>query len=393
MAQQRLFTKDFLLITLISMCGSLNYFALLINIAGYATITFGATSAEAGVAAGLYVIGGLLSRLTLGKYVELVGRKKMLILALIAAVAMSAAYFFISSMIVLYIVRFVHGMAYGINSTCTSDIVSKLIPAERRGEGLGYFFLSATISTALGPFIGLALSAGGNYDLVFSIGIVMYSTALIFALFLKVPEEDLTEEEKEQARSFSLRNILQFSAIPLATVSMVFYFGYSGIHTFIAGYAGEIGLIEAASYFYLAVSAGTLISRFTTGKIYDKNGPNKIITIGFISFIISMLVFSQTRSEAVFLVSGFFIGYGMSIVYAICQAIVISKSTPQRYGVTTSTFAAMVDLGTGIGPMILGLILPLVGYRDMYVTCAFIGVASLLLYWLIHGYKVSLNKA
>ena len=392
MVRQRILTKDFILVTLISMFGSLNYFALMVNIAGYATVTFSATLAEAGVAAGLYVIGGLLSRLTLGKYVELVGRKRMLISALIAAVLMSAAYFIVTSLVMLYCVRFLHGMAYGISSTCTSDIVSKLIPKERRGEGLGYFFLSSTISTALGPLIGLALSSGGDYSMVFWIGVLMYSLSLVAAVFLRVSEETLTEEEMIEARSFSPRNMIQFSAVPLAAVCMVFYFAYSGIHTFIAGYSEEIGLVEASSYFYLAVSAGTLISRFTTGRIFDRSGPNGIITVGFLSFIASMFVFSQSDTMVVFLGSGFFIGYGMSIVYSVGQAIVISKSTPKRYGVTTSTFAAMVDLGNGVGPMVLGLILPVIGYRDMYVTCAAIGAASLLLYWYVHGYGVAVHK-
>ena len=78
----------------------------------------------------------------------------------------------------------------------------------------------------------------------------------------------------------------------------------------------------------------------------------------------------------------------MSIVFAVCQASVISKSPVHRYGVTTSTFSAIVDLGSGIGPMILGLIIPVLGYRDMYLTCAVIGAVSMVLYWVLHGRKI-----
>ena len=137
MQRERLFTKDFVLDTAISLCCSLNYFTLLINITGYAMLTFGATSTEAGLAAGIYVIGGLISRVTLGKYVEMVGRKKMLILGLSIALIMSVTYFFVSSMAVLYIVRFLHGTAYGISSTSTNDIIARILPQSRRGEGLG----------------------------------------------------------------------------------------------------------------------------------------------------------------------------------------------------------------------------------------------------------------
>ena len=126
MQGERLFTKDFMLDTVISLCCSLNYFTLLINITGFAAVTFGATSSEGGLAAGLYVIGGLLSRICLGKYVEMVGRKRMLILGLVIALVMSATYFFVSSMAMLYIITggfttLVNYAAYGAFVWCNID--------------------------------------------------------------------------------------------------------------------------------------------------------------------------------------------------------------------------------------------------------------------------------
>ena len=385
MQRERLFTKDFVLDTAISLCCSLNYFTLLINITGYAMLTFGATSTEAGLAAGIYVIGGLISRVTLGKYVEMVGRKKMLILGLSIALIMSVTYFFVSSMAVLYIVRFLHGTAYGISSTCTNDIIARILPQSRRGEGLGYFLLSVTIATAIGPFLGMGFGQDGNYTAVFTVGLIMYSVALVLALFLKVPEETLTEEQKAEARSFDLKHLFQFSAVPLAITCMVFYFAYSGVLSFISSYAEAIDLVEAAMYFYLAVAVGTLISRLTTGKIYDSRGPNIVMFPAYIAFFVGMVAFSQATSAVVLLCAGFVIGYGVSIVYTINQAIVVSKSPARRYGVTTSTFAAIVDLGSGLGPSIMGMILAFAGYREMYLICAFISLISLVMYWFIHG--------
>ena len=385
MQRERLFTKDFVLDTAISLCCSLNYFTLLINITGYAILTFGATSTEAGLAAGIYVIGGLISRVTLGKYVEMVGRKKMLILGLSIALIMSVTYFFVSSMAVLYIVRFLHGTAYGISSTCTNDIIARILPQSRRGEGLGYFLLSVTIATAIGPFLGMGFGQDGNYTAVFTVGLIMYSVALVLALFLKVPEETLTEEQKAEARSFDLKHLFQFSAVPLAITCMVFYFAYSGVLSFISSYAEAIDLVEAAMYFYLAVAVGTLISRLTTGKIYDSRGPNIVMFPAYIAFFVGMVAFSQATSAVVLLCAGFVIGYGVSIVYTINQAIVVSKSPARRYGVTTSTFAAIVDLGSGLGPSIMGMILAFAGYREMYLICAFISLISMVMYWFIHG--------
>ena len=174
-----LFTRDFLLVAAITLCSSLNYFTILINITAFAISSFGATTAQAGASAGLYVIGGLASRLLLGKYVEFVGRKRMLIMALFGALFMSFMYFIVSSLFMLFVIRLLHGITYGVASTCTSDIIAKIVPPSRRGEGLGYYALSITISTAVGPLLGMTLSP--DYTLVFMVGVVMYSLALLFA--------------------------------------------------------------------------------------------------------------------------------------------------------------------------------------------------------------------
>lgn len=388
MKDERIFTRDFTLDMMISLCCSLNYFTLLINITGFAAFRFGSDTAIGGTVAGIYVIGGLLSRIVAGKYIEMVGRKKMLLIGLSFALVMSTIYFFVSSIAMLMAIRFLHGMSYGISSTCTSDIVAKLLPQSRRGEGLGYFFLSITIACAIGPLLGMTLGSSQNYDAVFFVGLVMYSLALVMALILRVPEETLTEEQIREAKSFTLNSMFQRSALPLALTVMVFYFSYSGVLAFIASYSEEIGLVETATFFYLSVAAGTLLSRIYAGRIYDERGPNKVIIPAYVGFIIGMTIFATTSDSLLFLFSGFIIGIGVSIVFSICQSIVVSRTPPRRYGVTTSTFSALNDLGTGLGPSILGILIAAVGFRDMYLVCAFIAFASFLMYWGIHGRRL-----
>lgn len=385
MRTERIFTRDFTLDMLISLCCSLNYFTLLINITGFAAFEFGVDTAIGGTAAGIYVIGGLASRIIAGKYIEMIGRKKMLIIGVSFALIMSITYFFVTSIAMLLVIRLFHGMAYGISSTSTSDIVAKLVPQSRRGEGLGYFFLSITIACAIGPLLGMTLGSSQNYDAVFTVGLVMYSLALVMALVIRVPEETLTEEQIREAKSFALNNLFQRSALPLAVTVMVFYFSYSGVLSFIASYSSEIGLVETATYFYLAVAAGTLLSRIYAGRIYDEKGSNKVVVPAYAGFIIGMAIFATTSDSLLFLFSGFIIGIGISIVFSICQSIVVSKTPPRRYGVTTSTFSALNDLGTGLGPSILGVLIVLIGYRDMYLTCAAVAFVSFLMYWFIHG--------
>ncbi len=387
MGREPVFTRDLILDMGISMCCSLNYFLLLIVIVGFATSSFGCTTAEAGLAAGLYILGGLISRFFLGKYIELFGRKRVLIVTMILSVIISSAYFVVSSMLMLHIVRLLHGLTYGISSTCYGDIAARIIPASRRGEGLGYYYLSVTFAMAIGPLLGMYFGARGDYFTVFVIGLLSYVIAMTLSFIIHVPEETLTEEQKRHARSFTVDNLFQLSAVPLGIVCMVFYFAYSGVLAFIIQYTQGSALEEVSYLFYLAVAAGTLVSRMTIGRIYDMHGPNVVLIPGFLAFAAGMVLYALTANPALFLFSGFLMGFSVSIIYSICHAIVVTESPAYRYGVTTATIESVCDFGLGIGPYILGIVLPLTGYQDMYVICAGIGLLSMLIYWAVHGHR------
>ena len=47
---------------------------------------------------------------------------------------------------------FVQGMTYGMASTVIATTVASIVPESRRGEGIGYFTLSITLGSAIGPF-------------------------------------------------------------------------------------------------------------------------------------------------------------------------------------------------------------------------------------------------
>lgn len=392
MSREVIFTKDLVLDMGVCMCCSLNYFLLLIVMVGFSASAFGSSTAEGGLAAGLYVVGGLISRFFFGKYTELLGRKRMLVISISLSVVVSLAYFVVDSMMMLHLIRLVHGMIFGISSTCTADIAARLIPASRRGEGLGYYYLSVTFAMAIGPLIGMHYGALEDYTMVFTIGLAVYVLATVFSILMHVPEEDLTEEQKKEAKSFTFNNLVQPSAIPLGLTCMVFYFAYSGVLAFIIQYTQGSPVEEVSSLFYLAVAVGTLLSRMTAGRIFDEHGPNIVIIPAFLAFTAGIVIYALTADPGWFLFSGFLMGFSVSIVYSICQTIVVNESPAYRYGVTVATIGSVCDLGLGFGPYILGIILVSTGYIDMYLICAAVGLVSMAMYWAVHGHRSFMAK-
>lgn len=155
MNKTKLWTKEFAISTSINFLVALNFYLLMIITSEFAMEEFGLSPSAAGFAAGIFIIGALISRVLAGKFIVPIRYKRMLYIGLVAGLAMSIAYFGINSIMLLFIIRFFHGAAFGISTTSTATIVSDIIPWQRRGEGIGYYSLSQIMATAIGPFLGI----------------------------------------------------------------------------------------------------------------------------------------------------------------------------------------------------------------------------------------------
>ena len=66
-------------------------------------------------------------------------------------------------------------------------------------------------------------------------------------------------------------------------------------------------------------------------------------------------------------------------------AIAIQQSPTSKMGLATSTFYIFVDFGAGMGPFILGLLIPFMGYRYLYLAMAGLIIIAMILYFFVHG--------
>jgi len=92
------------------------------------------------------------------------------------------------------------------------------------------------------------------------------------------------------------------------------------------------------------------------------------------------------------LVSAALIGLGFGAIQSSTQAIVV-KITPQhRLGLANSIYFMFSDIGMGIGPLLVGYMIPFTGYSGMYMVMAMVGAVCLLLYYLLHGKKAKYGE-
>ena len=157
MEQDRIWTKDFVLLLASNFFVALNFYLLMTTMAVYAIQQFRASESNAGLAASIFIIGALLARVLAGKFIDVVGRKKLLFGGLILFLLGSVFYLFALNLGFLMAVRFIHGIGFGISTTVLTTVNMSALPPHKRGEGIGYFSLSTAAATAIGPFLALYL--------------------------------------------------------------------------------------------------------------------------------------------------------------------------------------------------------------------------------------------
>ena len=79
---------------------------------------------------------------------------------------------------VTFAVRVLHGFFYGLAQTTVTSLTTESIPDAHKGEGIGYYMLSVTVGSAIGPFLGTTLMHGPGFTVMFALCAIVAAVAL-----------------------------------------------------------------------------------------------------------------------------------------------------------------------------------------------------------------------
>jgi MFS family permease len=118
--------------------------------------------------------------------------------------------------------------------------------------------------------------------------------------------------------------------------------------------------------FFLVYAVAVLVSRLFVGRIHDRQGDNAIIYPALAVFAAGLGLLALEPAVWSIAAAGVLSGLGFGSLTPSVQAIAVTEAPEMRLGTATSTFYLMLDLGVGVGPVVLGALLPLTGYPGMF---------------------------
>lgn len=385
--EEKLFNSGFITITAINFIVFLIYYCFVVITAKFATAELGATAAQAGFAAGIYIIGTLIARLYMGKKLEIVGRKQILRFGAIIYLLTTAAYLVSSNIIILDTVRFLNGFAYGTISTAANAIVTAYIPKSRNGEGINYYGLSTSLAAAVGPFIGMLLLPMTGFNAIIILAVILSVIVAIACFIFPVQNIELSADQKKLLNSWSLNTFIEYRVAFISFVAFLIGLSYSSVLGFLSIYADSLGLTTAGAFFFVVYALIITVTRPFAGRVFDARGENAVMYPSFIFLTLGLVVLSFTNTSFILLFAGALIGLGYGTFMANGQAVCLKLVDSTKVGIALSTYFIGLDLGLGIGPYALGTVQGLLSYRGIYILCAVLTVAVTILYAMFYKGK------
>ncbi len=380
MSKTKLWTRNFM--ALVGANGMLfaGFHFLLPTLPMYAAST-GATGTQIGIITGIFGFSAIFIRLFTDTGVRVIGKKKCLYLGLLCSLLATLSYGIFNSVPALIVARILHGFGFGLSTTFAAALVADVIPAMRRGEGIGYFGLGSTVAMAIAPALGVTLLSDAGSNVLFLFSALVTVCAALSAKFCNAEEK--RPELPTAPIHTSIRNKIfeQGTGIP-AFLTILFGAAYGTVNTFVAMMASEAG-IENAGLFFIVGTVFVFISRPFGGRLFDSKGAFWVILPGGIFFLLALIVLISAKSLVILLAASVLYGFGGGLLLPALMTWMLNIVRADRRSAASATFYNMLDIGTSSGIIFLGSIAGSVGYINMYYYVLGI-MAVFLAFFLFH---------
>lgn len=376
--REKIWTKSFIGIVITQLLFFTVFYTLLTTLPIYVIVNLGESESKAGLVVTFMLLSAIIVRPFSSKIIDRLGKKRVLIFSIILFMLTTVAYLIAFEFVTLAIIRFIHGVSFGFLTTVTGAIAADIVPAARRGEGMGYFAMSMNLAVVIGPFMGLLLLQHISFASLFIVLSSLMAISLIFALIVNTREQDLPEEFVKT--SLSIHDLIDMKALPVTVISGMVGISYGSILSFVPVYAEELNLAKVASYFFLVFAIVMIVFRPYLGRAFDEKGPRIVLVPSLFVFALGLGLLSVTNTATVFLLAAAIIGLGYGTILPGFQTIAVERAGPKRTSQAMSTFFTMYDLGIGTGAFLWGLISSHYSFEIMYMISALLVVFTAILF-------------
>ncbi len=391
-----LFTRDFVLLCLLSLAFFFSFFFF------FPTLPFfikhlGGQEADVGLLIGISALVSFSIKPLAGRWADRHGRVPLMSAAVGLFACSAALHVWALSLRLLFALRIIYGIALGCFITASSAYLADVAPPARRAEASSYWGLVNALGMGIVPPFALGLMNSSAFHpleerLVRLLPgveamatwpdnfVLLFLTAAGLA-FLACGLSRGMHEVRKPTPTLERRQFFAREALLPTAVNLCLYLTFTSYTTFLPLHARTFGL-ENVGYLYSTYALAILSTRALGARVGDRYGRAAVIVPGLGAALLALLVFAfAPNGKALYLgVSLYGLGFGLG--QPGLSAFVIDRLAPERRGLGMSTFGQGIDLGMGLGGVLMGHIATQVGFTPMYLCgSGCVGMALAIFLW------------
>ena len=326
----------------------------------------GLTPAQIGIFVGAIMFAALLTRLFVPWFSGKFSKKVLLVVGILLYLLASVGYPLLGSFGLLVLLRLFNGLGHGITTTYFATSAAAELPANKIGEGMGYFGIGTMVTASLAPLLALAIVQKFSFTAFFLSCIGILFAAMLAILGTSQPKQPVIHTAKK-APIFDRQFIPQCSLVFILGVLM------SGVMTFTPIYA-QLKQLTAISWFFFVAAVAGVVIRPIVGRSFDQRGPRLVLLISTVLLTVGMVMIAFIDRNWLLVVAGIFYGVADGAIYPTLQAWVFKVTTVENRDTATGMFLNSYDLGMGLGAVVLGALVEGIQYQGMFLVLAVVGL-------------------
>lgn len=265
----------------------------------------------------------------------------------------------------LLALRLAQGATMGVFVAAASAGVGRLVPPERRAEGLSHYSNAIKVAMLVGPLMGAFWLEGRHYQWYFVSAAVVVLFAAMAAMGTRVGPVVQQQGVTATTPLCGWRRVIVPSSFYPGAVMSTNSFVFGALIPFATLMGAEKGIDPALITWFYPVYGGFLIlSRALTGTISDRYGRSSVIIPGIACVGLTLAAVALSNNGWVFLLASGAYGLSAGVVQPSLMALAVDRAPEGRIGSAMASFSFLNDLGILSGTLLMGSLAHQVGYGN-----------------------------